>query len=989
MTEVILENPPTRFDCKQADNVIYVLHVDDERGILETTKQILEIEEQFQVESANSVDEALEKIEEKHFDAIISDYEMPKKNGLDLLRELRESDSNIPYILFTGKGREEVAIKALNLGADYYLNKNGKPVTIFGELSHILKKVVKQSRTEIKLDLERKRLQTVTKNMSAGLAVISKDYRILWANDVLKQIFGDIYTGKNCYALINKLENPCLGCGIKELFEKNKDVVVHEQIVKDIEGNDVWLEITVTPIKDPNGRITAALELVNNITERKKYEKQLEDTSSRLQFLLDTSKIGIGHFDLDGNILLLNRQARKYLCVESEKDFVGKHVIEVFGKDMGNLMMKRISDEVKESKHEIYEDRIDLPSGTRWFLSSYNKIVDSDGRITGVQVISDEITEGKNAEIKNKRLKEEFESYVNLARVMLIALDSKGRIAFINNKGAEILETTKQDAVGKEWFSNFLPRQVRKQTKQYFNKLMSGKINAVEYHENSILAKNGSKRIIRWRNTLLKDESGKICGVLSSGEDITERKKAKEKLIKSEAKYRNIVELSPNGILVTDIHGIITDVNNSILKMTGYSRDDLVGKNFTEVSAIHVKDIPKYTRMLNALMSGKTPEKFITRYLTKSGTKRMAEIYMNLMKEEGKTVGIQCLIIDITDHKNKEKQISSLAKFPSEDPNPVLRVSKEGKVLYANKAAEKHCFRFDRNGIKYIPKELQKSIVNSLKSGCSETVELERGTQTFSFVVAPIPNEDYANIYGRDITESKNAESLLEKTMNDLVKINEKLNVVGKFTRHDTRNKLSVIANNAYLAKIHLSENHKAFEYLVNIESALDHVEKILSFSKTYEMVGVEKLSFQSVEKCLDEAAKILDHNNVKIINECKGLEVYADSLLRQIFYNLMDNSLKHGETVTQIKIGCNVVDESLKLIYEDNGIGIPENEKEKVFQKGYGKNTGLGLYIIEKICEAYEWTIKEEGTPRKGVRFTITIPKGKFEVKTSEDKIS
>jgi signal transduction histidine kinase len=360
---------------------------------------------------------------------------------------------------------------------------------------------------------------------------------------------------------------------------------------------------------------------------------------------------------------------------------------------------------------------------------------------------------------------------------------------------------------------------------------------------------------------------------------------------------------------------------------------------------------------------------------------------MNPMKEGEKIVGIQCLIIDITDRENKEKQISNLAKFPSQNPNPVLRVDKAGKILYANKAADNYGFILDKKGTRYITKELKETITNSFNSGSSDTVELEIGSKTFSFVVAPIPNKDYVNIYGHEITESKKYEVLLEKTMNELIKINEKLSVVGKFTRHDTRNKLSVIANNIFLAKLQLAENHKAFEYLLNVESALDHIEKILSFTKTYEMLGVEKLSYQSVKKYIDAAANILDPNKVRIINTCEGLKVYADSLLRQMFYNLMDNSLKHGKTVTEIKISCEVFDESLKLIYEDNGIGIPENEKEKVFEKGYGKNTGLGLYIIEKICEAYDWTLREEGIPGKGARFTITIPKGKFKLKASESK--
>ncbi|PVX27762.1 MAG: hypothetical protein CW716_00625, partial [Candidatus Bathyarchaeum sp.] len=108
---------------------IRVLCVDDEAGFLATAKQILEIKNGFHVETALSVDEALEKLEHTEFDVVVSDYMIPKKNGLDFLKILRRNKNNIPFILFTGHGREEVAIKALNLGADRFFNKFGPPET--------------------------------------------------------------------------------------------------------------------------------------------------------------------------------------------------------------------------------------------------------------------------------------------------------------------------------------------------------------------------------------------------------------------------------------------------------------------------------------------------------------------------------------------------------------------------------------------------------------------------------------------------------------------------------------------------------------------------------------------------------------------------------------------------------------------------------------------------------------------------------------------
>jgi signal transduction histidine kinase len=107
---------------------------------------------------------------------------------------------------------------------------------------------------------------------------------------------------------------------------------------------------------------------------------------------------------------------------------------------------------------------------------------------------------------------------------------------------------------------------------------------------------------------------------------------------------------------------------------------------------------------------------------------------------------------------------------------------------------------------------------------------------------------------------------------------------------------------------------------------------------------------------------------------------VIADSLLRQLFYNLIDDSLKYGEKLTQIRVRYEEFEDKLKLIYEDDGVGIPCDAKSKLFTEGFttGKGSGYGLYLIRRITEVYGWTISETGTHGKGAQFTIDIPKAK-----------
>jgi len=231
----------------------------------------------------------------------------------------------------------------------------------------------------------------------------------------------------------------------------------------------------------------------------------------------------------------------------------------------------------------------------------------------------------------------------------------------------------------------------------------------------------------------------------------------------------------------------------------------------------------------------------------------------------------------------------------------------------------------------------------------------------------------------KDISQLKKAEDELTEMLQKLDKMNEKLRVVGGLTRYDVRNKLSTVTGNAYLLKKQLAGNSEVLDKLGDMEKAVQQTVKIFDFAKAYEMLGAEELVYNDVEKTVNEAISLFaNRNNIKVINDCHGLTILADSLLRQLFYNLIDNSLKYGQKTARIRVYYEKTgQDSLKLVYEDDGIGIPVAEKPKLFKEGYstGGSTGYGLYLIKKIVEVYGWTIQETGTPGKGARFTMVIP--------------
>jgi signal transduction histidine kinase len=183
----------------------------------------------------------------------------------------------------------------------------------------------------------------------------------------------------------------------------------------------------------------------------------------------------------------------------------------------------------------------------------------------------------------------------------------------------------------------------------------------------------------------------------------------------------------------------------------------------------------------------------------------------------------------------------------------------------------------------------------------------------------------------------------------------------------------------AYILKKKHADEADVVEGLGKMEMAVKYALKIFDFAKMYEQIGSEELTYVNVEEKLKDASALFSGPVPTIINECHGLIVLADSFLRQLFYNFIDNTRKYGKKTTTIRVYFEKTDlDSLKLIYEDDGVGVPLENKSSLFKEGFstGGSTGFGLFLTKKMVDVYGWKIEENGEPGKGAKFTITIPK-------------
>lgn len=194
---------------------------------------------------------------------------------------------------------------------------------------------------------------------------------------------------------------------------------------------------------------------------------------------------------------------------------------------------------------------------------------------TGILGIIRDISEQKKAQEILQKEKDKLGIYLDVAGVIIVAIDNNGCVSLINQKGCEVLGYDKDEVIGRNWFDNFLPVNIRETVKELSRKMLSGELEINEYFINPVLTKNKEERIIGWRGVILRDATGKIIGHLSSGEDITEQKKAQQEIIKEREFIRSIIRSLPGIFYVFNNEGRFLQVNAKLTEVTGYSLEEI------------------------------------------------------------------------------------------------------------------------------------------------------------------------------------------------------------------------------------------------------------------------------------------------------------------------------------------------------------------------------------------------------------------------------
>ncbi len=224
----------------------------------------------------------------------------------------------------------------------------------------------------------------------------------------------------------------------------------------------------------------------------------------------------------------------------------------------------------------------------------------------------------------------------------------------------------------------------------------------------------------------------------------------------------------------------------------------------------------------------------------------------------------------------------------------------------------------------------------------------------------------------REVEQRQRAEEALRVA-------NTKLNLLSSITRHDMLNKLHSIGLLMELFNQKFSGDTSARDSLSAIGTQLQSLEEMIWFTSDYQDLGVQAPTWHSVPQVIAGIRGWVQGIPIELDPDLGQYEVYADPLLSKVFYNLADNAVRHGERVTRIRVYGKERPEGLVIFWEDDGVGVSLTEKERIFSKGHGKHTGLGLFLVREILSITGISIRETGVPGTGARFEMVVPAGSY----------
>ncbi len=468
--------------------------------------------------------------------------------------------------------------------------------------------------------------------------------------------------------------------------------------------------------------------------------------------------------------------------------------------------------------------------------------------------------------------------------------------------------------------------------------------------------------------------------------------KQQQLLFQYETRYRKLYESMRDAFASVDMAGRIKEYNPAFREMLGYSDEELRGFTYRDITPEKWHESEEKILKEQVLLLGYS-DVYEKEYRRKDGTIFPVALRAFLLRDDtGQPAGLGTIVRDITESKRAEETLreseEKLRLFILHAPAALAMFDRDMHYIAASRRwiADYHLEDREILGRSYY--EILPEIPDYWKAVHSrglagEVVHADEdrfvradGTvQWLSWEVRPWFTADNTIggivIFSEDITERKKQEQALQIA-------NQKLNLMNTVAWHDIYNKISGLQGYVELSREHITD-HTAEEFRIREEEILKVIQQQILYTKEYQEIGQQSPRWHRLGSLLDTIRSTGLAGSVRITNEAENLEIYADPVIEKVFWHLIDNSVKHGKKVTEIRITARESASGCTLVYQDDGVGIPEDQKHDLFTRSFGKMTGFDLFFVHDILEIYGMKIDENGEPGKGVRFEISVPGGQY----------
>ena len=1060
-----------------SEATIHVLHVDDEPDFAELTAEFLKREDDdFTVTTATSASEGIEHLSCGDFDCIVSDYDMPTRNGIEFLKSVRENSPDLPFVLFTGKGSEEIAGEAISAGVTDYLQKK-RGTDQYTVLANRLRNAVQRHRAE----KERKRQRKAIETAQEGISILNEDGEYIYVNQAYAGIYGyepeevigkewDLTCPTDETTIVQDVIMPIVAedgywsgettglradgttfvedhtvaqtdtgeliCSVRDRTVEQKQKATLTQFrtlvetlndpvyVVDETGqfeyvNDAFTELVgydretiigASPalIKSPEtvdrsenhlGRILSSdgpdsiqfeIEILPNqdepipcedhmgvlpyegesfegsvgilrdISQRKERESMLQ----KYQYAYESALNGIAMVNLDGEITDVNAAFMDMWGYENEDDILGRPAISMWSDpERARSVLETVTDQGSR-EDELEAVRAD---GSTFYAKGVNSYLrDEDGNPIGVIASFFDTTERREREAKLQIQSAAMEASMDGISI----LNEAGEYVYMNQAHADVFGYDADELLGSTWRRLYHDNETARIEQEVFPVLE----HEGEWRGETVGKRRDGTPVHQEITLSLLDDGKLIC----TNRAITERKKREQELEQTNTVLRTIVETLPMGVLVEDTKRDVLMANDRLGETLGIPIDgeELIGRD----CATAAEEIKSRFTDPEAFIEA-TSERLEQRELVQKEELRLTDgrvverDYVPYTLPEGDAS--LWLYRDVTTRKQQSQELEQANEFLSQTQT-VADVGgwefdlQTESLRWTDEVYRIHGVNMDfeptiEDAVEFYHPEDRATIRDAIER---VTTEGEPYDLELRIVTA---DDEMRWVRARGEPRAKDGEIVgVRGTFQDITQRIERQQRLEEFTRvvsHDLRNPLNVATGH-----LDLVANECDSDHLDSVRRALERMEALIEDLLILARDNKEVSDTQPVDLATiaDGCWENVQTEQGRIITTVDRT-VWADSSrLKQVFENLFRNAAEHGGEEVTVTVG-----ELADGFYiEDDGPGIPLNDRDAVFEPGYSQSangTGFGLNIVEQIVTAHDWRIRVTDGTDGGARFEIT----------------